>query len=111
MKSLNLNKYITSIIINETIMISLTKKVIKMCEKTTKIEIELDQDKKVEFDIVSKAFNMTPKDFIALVLNNEIDQIKGLLESIHPKEELEDYYKHKININELKKLVLAEEVL
>jgi len=73
--------------------------------------IELDLDKKLEIDIISKAFNMTPKGFIDFVLNKELDYIKYLFELMHPKEELEEYYEREINIDELKKLILTEEVL
>ncbi|MFW9878790.1 MAG: hypothetical protein ACFFG0_37400 [Candidatus Thorarchaeota archaeon] len=67
--------------------------------------------KKIAIDIIAKAFNMTPKVFIGFVLNNELNQIRSILKSIHPKEELEDFYKREINIDELKKLILIEEVL
>ena len=73
--------------------------------------IELDQDRKIEIDIISKAFNMTPKGFIDFVLNKELDYIKYLFELKHPKEELEEYYEREVNIDELKKLILVEEVL
>ncbi len=74
------------------------------------MEIELDQDKKLQIDIVSKAFNMTPKEFIDFVLIKEIDYIKFLLEFSNPKTELEGYFGFEINIDELKKLILVEAI-
>ncbi|MHA1291370.1 MAG: hypothetical protein ACTSQJ_01730 [Promethearchaeota archaeon] len=76
-----------------------------------KIEIELDLDKKIQIDIISKAFNMAPKEFIDNVITKELDYIKYLLEFSNSKEELESYYKFEINIDDLKKLILMEEVL
>lgn len=80
-------------------------------ENNLKIEIELDQDKKLELDIISKAFGISPGEFIDFVLKKELDYVKYLFELTHPKEELEDYYERKINLDELKKLILVEEVL
>ena len=75
-----------------------------MCEK-----FELDQDKKIQIDIISKAFNMTPQEFIDFVLLKEINYIKFLLTDFsNPKAELEDYFEFEINIDELKKLILVE---
>ena len=81
-----------------------------MCEKH-KNEIELDQDKKLEIDIISKAFNMKPEEFINLVIKEELRLIKNYLSWSYPKENLEDYYKFNINIDELRKLNLVEVVL
>ncbi len=76
-----------------------------------KYEIELDQDKKLKLDIISNAFNTAPQSFISSVLLKEMDYIEVLLSFTNPKGELEDYYEQAINIDELKKLVLVEEVL
>ena len=78
-----------------------------MCEK---IEIELDQDKKLEIDIISKAFNMDRETFLKLIVEKEIDYIKCLLEFSNSKEELESYYKFEINMDELGKLILVEDI-
>ena len=80
-------------------------------EEVDKITLQLEYDKKLALDISSKAFNMTPKDFIDFVLVKEMNYIENLLTFTHPKEELEDYYEREINIDELKKLILIEEVL
>ncbi len=76
-----------------------------------KYEIELDQEFKTQIDIISKALGMDPEDFIKFVLKNEIQCIKSYLNMSYPKENLEDYYKFEINIDELKKLNLVGEVL
>lgn len=80
-------------------------------EEVDKITLQLDQDKKVEIYIISKAFSISPGEFIKLALKNELHYIKGVLEAPYPKENLEDYYKFEININSLRKLILVEEVL
>lgn len=79
--------------------------------KRPEITIELGLDKKLQIDIISKAFNMAPKEFIDFVLIKEINYVKFLLEMSNPKAELESYYEFEINIDELKKLILIEEVL
>ena len=76
-----------------------------------KYEIELDQDKKLKLDIISNAFNTAPQSFISSVLLKEMDYIEVLLSFTNPKGELEDYYEQAINIDELKKLVLVEEII
>ena len=85
-------------------------------EEKQKFRIELDQDKKLELDIISKAFGMDPEAFIKYVLIKEIDYIQYLLDSKYPKEELEEYYGsdipiEMIDMHELRKLILVGEVL
>lgn len=83
-----------------------------LSEKQPKFEITLDQDKKLQIDIISKAFNMTPQAFIDFVLTKKINYIKYLLTDFsNPKGELEEYFELEIDIDELKKLILIEEVL
>ena len=82
-----------------------------MSEKTVKIEVELDPDKKLKLDIISNAFNTAPQSFISSVLLKEMDYIEVLLSFTNPKGELEDYYEQEINIDELKKLFLVEEII
>lgn len=74
------------------------------------IEIEMDQQKKLEFDIISKAFDMELKDFINIAITHEIHYIKSTFSFKRSKEQLEFYYKRNINMNELKKLILVEEI-
>lgn len=81
-----------------------------MCEKH-KIEIELKKAHKLKIDIISKAFNMNPKEFINFVLKEELRFIKNSFNFSYPKENLEDYYKFNINIDELRKLNLVGEIL
>jgi len=60
-----------------------------MPDKKVKIEIELDQDKKIQIDIISKAFNMTPGVFLDYVITKEINYAKFLLTDFsNPKAEL-----------------------
>ena len=81
-------------------------------EKQPKFEIKLDLDKKIQIDIISKSFNMKPQAFIDFVLTKEINYTKYLLTDFtNPKGELEDYFELEIDIDELKKLILIEEVL
>lgn len=82
-----------------------------MSEKKVEIKIELDQEKKLAINIISKAFNLGLEEFINLVLKKEIHFINCLLGRSYPKENLEDYYKFEIDIDELKKLILVEEIL
>lgn len=79
-----------------------------MCKK---VELELNQDKKIQIDIISKAFDMTPQEFIDYVLLKEINYIKFLLTDFsHPEAELESYYEFEINCEELRKLILVEAI-
>ena len=73
-----------------------------MSEKTIKLEIELDQDKKLEIDIISKAFGWTPERFIQYVIKNDIKYIKDNLErgSII---DLQENYNTGVDLGELKK--------
>ena len=73
-----------------------------------KIELELDQDKRIQIDIISKAFSVTPGDFIKLAIENEIGFIKSTFEHNNVKNDLETYYGFEIDVNELKKLILVE---
>lgn len=73
-----------------------------------KIELELDQDKRIQIDIISKAFSVTPGDFIKLAIENEIGFIKSTFERNNVKNDLETYYGFEIDVNELKKLILVE---
>lgn len=78
-----------------------------------RIHFLLGNDSKTaeEITIISKAFNMTPGAFLKYVVDKEIDYAKHLLEMSNPKAELESYYEFEINFDELKKLILIEEVL
>jgi len=78
-----------------------------MPEKKVKIEIELDLEKKIQIDIISKAFNMSPEDFIKGAINNEIGFVKSTLELNNAKNDLEGYYKFEINMDTLIKLMLV----
>jgi len=83
---------------------------IKMINKMTeKIHIELDLDKKAKIEIIAKAFNMTPGDFIKDAIKKEMGFIKSTLKRDNAKNDLESYYKFEINIDELKKLILMGE--
>ncbi|KKN61155.1 hypothetical protein LCGC14_0524500 [marine sediment metagenome] len=72
-------------------------------KRSKKYEIELDQDKKIAINIISKAFNLSPGEFINLVLKNEIHFIRGCVGTNDSKENLEDYYQFEINIDELER--------
>ena len=79
--------------------------------KHPEIMIELDQDKKLQIDIISKSFKMTPQGFIDFVLTKAINYTKYLLTNFtNPKAELEGYYEFEINIEELKKPILVEAI-
>ncbi|KKL89286.1 hypothetical protein LCGC14_1916170, partial [marine sediment metagenome] len=82
-----------------------------MSNERQKIEIELDPDKKLELDIFSKAFNITPGEFVKMAIKNEIAFIKAFLEISYPREKLMDYYHFKFDINlyGLRKITLREE--
>lgn len=47
-----------------------------MSVEKQKIEIELDQDIMKVIELISKAFYLTPSEFIAIVVKQEIDYIK-----------------------------------
>lgn len=82
-----------------------------LSEKQQKSEITLDLNKKIQIDIISKAFNMTPQAFIDYVLTKEINYAKYLLTDFsNPKAELEIYYEFEIDVDELKKLILIEAI-
>ncbi|MHA1195771.1 MAG: hypothetical protein ACTSRH_04450 [Promethearchaeota archaeon] len=74
-----------------------------------KFEIELNKKLKDEIQIISKAFDVSSENFIRIALENEIHFIKSTLEYNNAKD-LEDYYKRKINVDELLKLILMEVV-
>lgn len=74
------------------------------------MEIELDLDKKLQIDIISKAFSVTPGDFIKLAIENEIGFIKSTFECNNAKNDLETYYGFEIDVNKLKKLILVEAI-
>lgn len=60
-----------------------------------KIEIELDLEKKLEIDLISKAFGMDQETFVKIAIEHEIGFIKSTFE---------------INMDELKKLILVEAI-
>jgi len=77
-----------------------------------RIHFLLGNDSKTveEIAIISKAFNLTSRDFLKYIIDKEIDYIKFLLELDNPKAELKEYYKFEINIDALKKLILVEAI-
>lgn len=81
-----------------------------MPEKKVKIEIELDQDKKLEIDLISKAFGMDQEAFAKLAIEHEIGFIKDIFGFNNVKDDLETYYHFEINIDELRKLNLLEAI-
>ena len=68
-----------------------------------KLEIELDQGLKTAIDIISKAFNWIPEQFIQYVIKNDIKYIKDTLER-GSFNDLRENYNVSIDINELKKI-------
>ena len=78
-----------------------------------RINLLLSNDSKTveEIAIISKAFNLTTKNFLKFIIKKEIDYVKFLFGLSNPKSELESYYEFEINIDELKRLILIEEVL
>jgi len=75
-----------------------------------KIEIELNQDKKLEIDFISKAFGMDQETFVKIAIEHEIGFIKSTFELNNVKNDLETYYGFEIDVNKLKKLILVEAI-
>ena len=70
----------------------------------------MDQDKKTQIDIISKAFNIDQEAFVKLAIEHEIGFIKTTLGYNNVKNDLESYYKFEINVDKLKKLNLVEAI-
>lgn len=75
-----------------------------------KIEIELDLDKKLEIDLISKAFGMARETFVKIAIEHEIGFVKSTFELNNVKNDLESYYNFEINMDKLKKLILVEAI-
>ena len=70
----------------------------------------MDQNKKTQIDIISKAFNMDQEAFVKLAIEHETEFIKDTFGHNNVKNDLESYYNFEINIDELKKLILVEAI-
>ena len=75
-----------------------------MSNEKQKIEIELDQNKKLEISIIAKAFGITPGEFIKRMIKQNIYWIKEYLETDHPDHSFLLIYfgLEKINFKELR---------
>ena len=82
-----------------------------MSEKTVKIEIELECQDKKAIDIIAKAFNWTPKQFIQYSIKKDIDFIQQYSQMAFINDLYEHYNIEKIDLEELKKLIFLEEIL
>ncbi len=82
-----------------------------MAEKKVKIEIEMDLQDKKAIDIIAKAFGWTPKKFIQYNIKKDISFVQRYNNPIFPNDLNEYYNIKKIDLEELKKLILLEEIL
>lgn len=82
-----------------------------MSEKQVKIEIELELQDKKAIDIIAKAFNWTPKQFIQYSIKRDIDFVQGYANTTFLTDLYEHYNIEKIDLEQLKKLYLLGEIL
>lgn len=77
---------------------------------TEKIELALDQNLKQKIDIIAKAFNLTLEQFIEISLKKDLKYVKDNLRT-NTIGDLELEYEKGVNKEELKKLLLLDEIL
>lgn len=75
-----------------------------------KIEIELDQELYMNLHIIAKGLNMDLNQCLLFILRKEVKFLKDNVLQDNAKNDLETYYNFEINLDDLKKLILIEEV-